>query len=176
MPQTTTATPWQVLVVRSRSERKVGQRLQDMGFQTCVPTQWQYRQWSDRRKKVEVVLFKNYVFIAADPKRRNLVFRDPNVLKYLRFGDRVATLTDEEARMVQGIKKLDVPVQITYDGLRAGEEVEILEGSLAGLRGQVLEVSGEQCIKLALPSLGCFACVEVKGVEVKRLFTASNTA
>jgi len=169
MPQTTTATPWQVLVVRSRSEKKVGQRLQDMGFQTCVPTQWQYRQWSDRRKKVEVVLFKNYVFIAADPKRRNLVFRDPNVLKYLRFGDRVATLTEEEARMVQGIKKLDVPVHITYDGLQAGEEVEILEGSLAGLRGQVLEVSGEQCIKLALPSLGCFAEVELKSSGVNRV-------
>jgi len=168
MPQTTTATPWQVLVVRSRSEKKVGQRLQDMGFQTCVPTQWQYRQWSDRRKKVEVVLFKNYVFIAADPERRNLVFREPNVLKYLRFGDCVATLTEEEARMVQGLKQVEGSVQITYDGLKAGEEVEILEGSLAGFRGEVLEVSGEQCVKLALPSLGCFACVELENANVKK--------
>ena len=114
MPPNPTTAQWQVLVVRSRSEKKVGQRLQDMGFQTCVPTQWQYRQWSDRRKKVEVVLFKNYVFIAADPKRRNLVFREPNVLKYLRFGDCEATLTEEEVGMVRGIETLDVPGQITH--------------------------------------------------------------
>jgi len=169
MPQTTTATPWQVLVVRSRSEKKVGQRLQDMGFQTCVPTQWQYRQWSDRRKKVEVVLFKNYVFIAADPKRRNLVFRDPNVLKYLRFGDRVATLTEEEARMVRGIGKLDTPLEITYDGFQVGERVEITSGSLRGYEGTISDINGTSKIKLSLPSLHCFASVELGETEVVRV-------
>lgn len=72
-------TPWQVLIVQPRSEKKAGLRLRELGFDACVLTQFQYRQWSDRRKKVEVVLFPNYVFFAADPARHNEVLRAGNV-------------------------------------------------------------------------------------------------
>jgi transcriptional antiterminator RfaH len=160
---------WHALLVKPRTEKKVGQRLGELGFEACVPTQMQLRQWSDRRKKVEVVLFNNYVFVATDAKHRNEVFQAGHILKYVQFGGRIATLSEKEVAMIKQLGRLTEPVQISYDGFSPGEEVEILSGSLAGFRGKVTAVHGGSRIQLALPSLQCFAQVEVKGEEVRRV-------
>ncbi|MBX2926842.1 MAG: UpxY family transcription antiterminator [Saprospiraceae bacterium] len=163
------AIKWHVLLVKPRSEKRVGQRLGDLGFEACVPTQTQLRQWSDRRKKVEVVLFNNYVFVATDAKRRNEVFQAGHILKYVQFAGRIATLSDKEAAMIKRLAHLEAPVEITYESFRVGEAVEVLTGPLAGYSGTVTAVSGNARLQLALPSLQCFAQVEVKGEEVKRV-------
>jgi transcription antitermination factor NusG len=163
------ATKWHVLQVKPKSEKKVGQRLLDLGFESCVPTQIQLRNWSDRKKKVDVVLFNNYVFVATDEERKNKVFQAGNIYGYLRFGGKAAVLSDKEVVMVKQLSRLTEPVQITYDGFRLDEEVEILTGSLAGLRGVVKAIHGGSRIQLALPSLQCFANVEMKGIEVRKL-------
>lgn len=168
-PTSTAEISWHALVVKPRTEKKVGQRLSDLGFEACVPTQMQLRQWSDRRKKVEVVLFNNYVFVATDAKRRTAVFQAGHILKYVQFGGRIATLSDKEIAMIKQLGHLMEPVQISYEGFFPGEEVEILSGSLAGFRGKVTAVHGGSRIQLALPSLQCFAQVEVKGAEVRRV-------
>lgn len=160
---------WHVLQVKPRSEKKVGQRLRDLGFESCVPTQKQLRKWSDRKKMVEMVLFNNYVFVATDQKRKAEVFKAGNIFGYLQFGGRLAVLTDSEVTMVKRLSNLVEPVQITYEGFQLYEEVEILSGTLAGLRGVITAVQGTSRVQLALPSMQCFANVEVKGVEVKRL-------
>lgn len=165
----TDALKWHVLLVRPRSEKRVGQRLGDLGFEACVPTQFQMRQWSDRRKKVEVVLFNNYVFVATDAKRRNEVFQAGHILKYVQFAGRIATLSDKEAAMIKRLAHLEVSVEITYESFRVGEAVEVLTGPLAGYCGTVTAVSGNTRLQLALPSLQCFAQVEVKGEEVRRV-------
>ena len=160
---------WHVLLVKPRSEKKVGQRLNDLGFEACVPTQFQMRQWSDRRKKVEVVLFNNYVFVATDAKRRNEVFQDGHILKYDQIAGRIATLSDKEVAMVKRLAHMEAPVEITYESFRVGEVEEVLSGPLAGHCGAVTAVNGSSRLQLALPSLQCFAQVEVKGEEVRRI-------
>lgn len=169
MTNNTDNATWQVLIVRPRSEKKTGRRLREMGFEACVPTQWQYRQWSDRRKKVEVVLFPNYLFIAAEPARRNEVFQAGNVLRYLHIGGRIATLSDKEAAMIQRLANLEGPVQIVYESIHTGDEVEILNGSLAGQRGIVTGLNGARRLQVALPALGCFAQVELRDTEVRSI-------
>ncbi len=162
---------WHVLLVKPRSEKKVGQRLTELGFDACVPTQKQWKKWSDRKKQVEVVLFNNYVFVAADEKRRNQVFLAGNVFKYLSFGGCMATLTAKEVAIIKSLSGLEAKVEITYEGLRVGDEVEIHSGRLAGFCGKIIGMSGSSRLQLELPSLHCFAQVEVRGLEVRR---ASN--
>ena len=163
------ATKWHVLQVKPKSEKKVGLRLKEMGFESCVPTQKQLRNWSDRKKFIEVVLFNNYVFVATDPQHKNEVFRAGNIYGYLNFGGRAAVLTENEVTMVKRLSNLAEPIQITYEGFRLYEEVEVLSGSLAGLRGVITAVHGASRVQLALPSMQCFANVEVKGVEVRKV-------
>jgi transcriptional antiterminator RfaH len=166
--------PWHVLLVKPRSEKKVGNRLKELGFDACVPTQYQLRQWSDRRKKVEVVLFNNYVFVATDLKRRNDVFRVPNVFQYLRFNGRDAMLTPREASTIKQLAGLERLVEISYEQLRAGQVVEVLSGPFAGCHGKVASTNSGSRLQLELPSLGCFARVEVSGEDVMEICSRSS--
>lgn len=162
-------TRWHVLQVKPKSEKKVGLRLREMGFESCVPTQKQLRKWSDRKKIVEIVLFNNYVFVATNQLQKNEVFRAGNIYGYLNFGGHAAVLSEKEVALVKRLSNMAEPVQITYEGFHLHEEVEILSGSLVGMRGVVTAIHGGSRIQLALPSLQCFANVEVKGVEVRRI-------
>jgi transcription antitermination factor NusG len=163
---------WYVLYVKSRSEKSVAEQLRKMGFEALAPTQIRWRQWSDRKKKVEVVLFPNYVFVSSEAQRKSKVFRAGNVLKFVQFGGRIATLTEEEVDTVKVLSRMEAPVQIDYQRFAKGEAVEIQSGSLAGYRGQVLAVNGRKRIRLALPSLYCFAEVELSNVRISRLEAA----
>jgi transcription antitermination factor NusG len=160
---------WHVLRVKPRSEKKVEQKLTQLGFEACVPTQKTIQKWSDRRKTIEKILFNNYVFVATGRQRRNEVFQVQHVNGYLNFGGQVAVLSEKEVVLIKKLSHWTQPVQITYDQLKVGDEIEIVEGNLAGLRGKVIALNGISKVQLALPTLNCFANIEVKAVELKKI-------
>ena len=45
---------WYVLYTTSRAEKKVAQRLEEKGLEVFLPMIEELRQWSDRKKKVEI--------------------------------------------------------------------------------------------------------------------------
>jgi len=167
-------TQWYVLYVKPRTEKMVGQKLAILGFEVCVPTQKQLRNWSDRRKMVEVVLFPNYVFVATNSQRRNDVFKVGHVLKYIHTCGKIATLTEKEITMVQQLGKLVNPVSISYQGFGVGEEVEIITGCLMGYCGKIVAINGVSKIQVALAGLQCFANVELKQAEIRRVISQRN--
>lgn len=118
---------------------------------------------------VEVVLFSNYVFVATDAKRRNEVFQAGQIVRYVQFAGQFATLSEKEVAMIKQLGRLQECVDISYEGFELDEEVEILSGSLAGFRGKITAVNGNSRLQLALPSLQCFANVELKQIEIKRI-------
>lgn len=161
---------WHVLYVKPKTEKIVGQKLNKLGFEVCIPTQKQVRVWSDRKKMIEVVLFTNYVFVATTAQRRNEVFKaGTQVLKYIQTSGKIATLSEKEIAMVQQLGKLREPVTICYRGFEVGEDVEITSGFLAGFLGKVVAINGISKIQVSLAGLQCFANVELKQTEIRRL-------
>ena len=49
-------------------------KLKEMGIKAYCPTTFRVRQWSDRKKKVEMPLFSSYVFVQIEERERNAVF------------------------------------------------------------------------------------------------------
>lgn len=54
---------WLVFYTKSRAEKKTLEYLLKFGFNAWLPTHKVLRQWSDRKKKVEVPLFNSYIFV-----------------------------------------------------------------------------------------------------------------
>ncbi|GAE15818.1 lipoprotein [Bacteroides pyogenes JCM 6292] len=79
-------------------EKKVADRLSEMGIESFVPIQQEVRQWSDRRKVVDRVLLPMMVFVHVDPRRRMEVFTIPAVSRYmvLRGESSPAVIPDEQ--------------------------------------------------------------------------------
>ncbi|MEM0964202.1 MAG: transcription termination/antitermination NusG family protein, partial [Bacteroidota bacterium] len=72
---------WRAFTVRARSEKRVADRLSAAGIETFLPLRRALRQWSDRKKWVEVPLFSGYVFARVDERERLVVLETEAVVK-----------------------------------------------------------------------------------------------
>ena len=77
---------WYAIFTKPRSEKKVHQRMLDQQIEAFLPLVKTVRQWSDRKKTVEVPLISSYVFVYLpenDLYKTLPVQGTVNVLKYL---------------------------------------------------------------------------------------------
>ena len=71
---------WYVVYTKPKWEKKVAEQLINSGIECYCPLITQVRQWSDRKKKVEVPLFNSYVFVQLPDAERNKVFQSVGVV------------------------------------------------------------------------------------------------
>ena len=144
--------PWYALYTESRKEKKVATRLAQLGIEVYCPLILQVRQWSDRKKKVEVPLLPSYVFVNMESHKRDLVFQVPGIVRYLYWLGQPAIIKDKEIEILQKwLKDKDVSFEII--GIQPGTLYEIPSGPFMGQKGIVDEVNKSQ-ITLILEQLG----------------------
>lgn len=160
---------WYVLYVAYRRELIVASKLNEIGYETCVPTTIELRQWSDRIKKINKVLFPNYVFVELDLKQSNQITGIQHVIKFVKFGSEYAVLKDWEIQLIKNLGKIPHPVTIHLGDISNGDEVEIILGPLKNMRGQVNWKNQTGTLAISIPALHCFAQVIVNHNEVRKI-------
>ena len=145
---------WFVLCVRSKSEKKVAQRLNNKGVDVFFPTQIEQRSWSDRIKEVEVPFFTSYVFAKFAEKEAVDILETLGVVRRLYWLGKPAIVRAEEMQEV--IKFFD---RYKHNSIKCitfspGEEVEIHSGKLKNRKAVVIK-NDEKKVILSLPALGC---------------------
>lgn len=144
--------PWYALYTESRQEKKVSARLLQLGIEVYCPLVTQVRQWSDRKKKVEVPLLPSYVFVKLEPNNRELVFQVSGVVRYLYWLGVPAIVKDNEIELMQNWLKGKV-TSFEIVGIQPGTIYEIPSGPFIGQKGIVEKVNKSQ-ITLVLEQLG----------------------
>ena len=144
--------PWYALYTESRQEKKVAARLAQLGIEVYCPLIIQERQWSDRKKKVEVPLLPSYVFVKLESHNRELVFQVSGVVRYLYWLGQPAIIKDAEIEMLQKWLQ-DKIVSFEIVGIQPGTIYEIPSGPFIGQKGIVDKVDKSQ-ITLILEQLG----------------------
>ncbi len=127
---------WYALTTRPQHERKAVQALDIKGFQTFLPLYRTRRQWSDRRKILDLPLFPGYVFCRFTPEERLRVLTSPNITSVVGVGKRPCPLPDEEVQAIQAMVASGLPLE-PWHFLTAGQRVRIQGGALDGLTGIV---------------------------------------
>lgn len=143
---------WYALYTESRQEKKVATRLLQLDIEVYCPLVIQVRQWSDRKKKVEVPLLPSYVFVKLEPNNREKVFQVSGVVRYLYWLGEPAIVKDGEIEIMQ--KWLtDKVTSFEIVGIQPGSLYEISSGPLIGHKG-IVEKVGKSQITLILEQLG----------------------
>lgn len=93
--------PWFVLYVKVRQEFKVAQRLENIGIQTFLPFKTEIRQWSDRKKKINVPLLPSMVLVSVEEKDILKIFTIPGPVRFLFEQGNRARVSDEEITAMQ---------------------------------------------------------------------------
>ncbi len=147
---------WHVLHVMSRTEKKVAERLEKKGFWTYVPMQRQLRQWSDRKKWVDMVVMSGYVFVKIDKSQHLPVLETAGVSYFLKFERKPVIISEEEMsnfqRFIKNVK--EHPIEFTTERLPVGTFVTIQSGHFKGLTGEVILHKGSRKLTVQLSHIG----------------------
>lgn len=127
---------WYVLYTKPRNEKKVTDELIKKGINAYCPLRTEYKQWSDREKKVQVPLISSYVFVQIPEKERNKVFLVNGVISYLYWLGKPAIVRDEEIMSLK--HAMDSPFsKVEISNLKTNQEFEISSGYFKGKTGKV---------------------------------------
>lgn len=154
-------TKWFVLIVKSRNEIKVSEKLKDLNYEVYCPLIKELRVWSDRKKTVEVPLFKSYVFVRLTDKERQSVFTIPGVSRYLFWLGQPATVRDEEMGELQKWLSDESIEEVTLSKIVPGDELTVKQGVLKDRHVVVQEV-GNKRVKVIIQGLGVVISLRLK--------------
>ncbi len=162
--------PWKVLYVASRSEKKINDRLNELGVECYVPLKKEKRKWSDRIKLVVTPLINGYVFVNVTEKNRDEVFKSAGVLNYVRYNGGDAVIREEEINALKSIEEKGYYVEGQFGGdFEKGDLVKIKYGPFKGFTGTVKENSKEDIFSVQIESIGYTLTIKVpKEILIKR--------
>src|ERR1035437_79204 len=115
---------WYALYTRPRAEKLVFQRLVEEGIETFLPLQKTYRMWSDRKKLVEKPLLSSYIFVKTIKKNFPRVYKTTGVVKF-----------------------------VSFEKCAQGDNVEVINGSLIGLTGELIKIGSKNRVVVRIDRL-----------------------
>jgi len=155
---------WYAIRVKSRSEKKVLFELEEQKIEAYLPIQRKLRQWSDRKKWVEVPLISGYVFVFISRKEYELVLKIYNVVSYIYFEGKAAVIREGDINLLKRmLGQVDLEIEITAEQFKPGQMVEIIAGPLLGIIGELIDFKGKDKVALRIPPLGYTVLLESPG-------------
>ncbi|PZD76593.1 UpxY family transcription antiterminator [Mesonia sp. K7] len=152
---------WMAVYVKSRAEKKVAAQLQQQGVEVFCPLKTEIRQWSDRKKKLEVPYFPSYVFTAVQNEKSRLSILQTNgVVGFVHWLGKPAVISDAEMQEVMRFFEAYPTEQICINTFETGQLVAITTGMMKGKRGEILQHSKKYAV-VAIEQLGFVLRVKV---------------
>lgn len=150
---------WFVIYTKPKWERKVAEQLTNIGISCYCPVMLSERQWSDRKKKVELPLFNSYVFVQLDESKRNDVFKVQGVVRYLFWLGKPAIVKSEEIDIIKKSVDLRDTAEVFVLPFQKGDSIKVPSGAFKNQDAVVCEIAKTH-YTLVLESLGCILKVK----------------
>jgi len=165
---TTDEYQWFAVYTRSRTEKKAHDELVKHGITSFLPMHKVLRQWSDRKKWVEVPLFNSYIFVQISPKEYLQVLRIQGLVRFIAFEGKAAPIPPQQIEAIkiflgQGAQDYEQAEM----NLEAGAPVEITRGAMAGLTGILLYVAGKHRVKVEIDCVGQSLIINIPKSSLK---------
>lgn len=160
---------WYAFYTKSRHEKKVKDLLERRGYEVFLPMQKVMRQWSDRKKKVEVPLFNSYIFVNTYEHQIPEVLQIPGISWSIRHNDKPAMLHPKEYDLINRFLATGLTIEVMgADHIDAGDKVKVMDGPLKGAFGQVTKANPNKFM-VSLDLLGNVMRVELDPALLKKL-------
>lgn len=154
---------WYVVYTKPKWEKKVAERLNDIGITAYCPLVTKTSQWSDRKKTVTVPLFNSYIFVQIEEKERSRVFEVSGAVRYLFWLGKPAAVKDSEIEAIRNWLSAPNVYEITLDKWKKGDKI-ILESGPFALQSAVIQEVKQNHYILILESMGCLLRIGKKEI------------
>ena len=144
---------WNVLYTKSKTEKKVFERLFNLGIDVFCPFQRTLKKWSDRKKWVDEPVFKSYIFVKSpDSESQKLeILNTPGVVRFLYWLGQPAQVRQVEIDAIRSFLGQYQSVEsVSFD---VGLKLNVNQGVLKGSEGVVLYQTKHEVV-LRIEKLG----------------------
>lgn len=142
---------WNVIYTKSRSEKKVEERLKNIGIEAYCPVRTEVKFWSDRKKSILVPVLPSMVLVKIEKNKRNQVFDIPGVVRYMFWLKKHAVVRDNEVDSLKILLESNNIIEQNVASYNVGDEIKI--SSLEDQLGIIKKISKNQ-IWVVLKQLG----------------------
>lgn len=155
---------WYAVYTKPRWEKKVAALLESKGIEYYCPLNKVVKQWSDRKKVVLEPLFKSYVFVQVEEKKKWELLNINGIVNYVHWLGKPAKIKESEIETIKKFLNEFNTVEIVESTSPVNSKVKIKHGVLMNYQGILLEVSGNKAsVK-----------IESMGLQLTALFDRNN--
>lgn len=159
-------TDWQVIYTYPKFEKKVNQKLEQLKIHSFLPMHEVIRQWSDRKKKLKVPLFPNYLFVKVSNVEKWKVSAIAGVVKFINDNGKSSFVSD---RVISSIKKAcSKSIEVVNQVYKTGDPVNVVSGPLMGVQGTLVEWKGKSKLVISIDMLKQSILVEVNPEDLEK--------
>lgn len=144
---------WYAVHTYPRAEKKVCEKLQAKGIEVYLPLQKQLRQWSDRKKWVEMPLIPSYLFVFTPASQLHSVVQVYGITRVIYFEGKPVPIPNEQIEWLKKMLLHNIPVEITQEELAPGDKVIVSGGHLMGMIGELVSYKSERRVVVRLEKL-----------------------
>lgn len=145
---------WYVVYTKPKWEKRASEQLLQQGVKCYCPMIKKIVQRSDRKVKVEIPLFSNYIFVQLAEKDRNMVFLSPGVVRYLFWLGRHAIVKDKEIETIkEWLNAGDTATEILVMQYQIGQKIKLHSGPFTDQNAVIKDITKTHYV-LILESLG----------------------
>ncbi|MFO8130482.1 MAG: UpxY family transcription antiterminator [Bacteroidales bacterium] len=155
---------WYAVYTRPRSEKKAHEQIAETGVECYLPLVKTLKQWSDRKKWMHEPLFRSYLFVYVSEKERYEVLNcTPHAIRYISFEGKAVPIPPQQIEAIRTFinqgENLDLDMDLSR--YEPGQPVEIIEGAMKGLQGNLVRILGKQKVRIEITGVGKAVYVEI---------------
>lgn len=161
---------WFIFYTKSRHEKTAAAQLKKEHFEVFLPLQTELHIWSDRKKKVEMPLFRNYLFVKDIPANISKVLEVSGIAWSVKYNGFPAFLTQREVDLIIRFLESGLPVSAnaTPSDFLTGDKVMVSAGPLKGMTG-VLSRTDDQTFLVLVEALNQVLRVQIAPEFLEKL-------
>jgi len=168
--QNTTDQNWYAIYTNSRAEKKAHERLLLNDYESFLPLITTVRQWSDRKKKVQVPLIPGYIFVKIDKNKLINVLPIPGVKNVLKHLGKPAVIKDYEIKnlkiLLEDSSKFNI---IEESNLKKGDSIIVEKGIFKGLIAECIKLNGKHRVIVRIQGIENIIEVNISLSYVKKM-------
>jgi transcription antitermination factor NusG len=109
--------------------------------------------WSDRKKLVEKPLLSSYIFVKTNNKCFPKVYKTNGVVKFVSFEGQPVSIPQNQIDNLRLLIDSDAEIVVSSERFEPGDNVEVINGSLIGLTGELIRIGSKNRVVVRIDRL-----------------------
>ncbi len=164
---------WFAIYTRFKAEKEVVRLLRKKRIEAYLPINRVVRQYTSKRKIVELPLINCYVFVHIVKNQYIPVLETSNVVKFIHFSKKIVPIPAAEIDLLRRICQEQMDLEVQPLSFQRGMQVEIIGGNLTGVSGKLVDKKGKNFL-VELNHIGFGLRLEIEPSQMRKIGTAAD--